>query len=100
MTKGYVLTPQVPNIVPLTAVATESAYSAHVNTTSQFERNALMKVLSQILASTKSIIIYPVAIIKVNGIKCRAVLNTSSGNSYTTGILDILKKIQSEKNIN
>ena len=33
--------------VPLTAVATKSAYYTNVNTTPQFERNVLMKFLSQ-----------------------------------------------------
>ena len=41
------LTGQVPNIVPLTAVTIESAYYANINTTPQFERNVLMKLLSQ-----------------------------------------------------
>ena len=45
--KDYVLTVQIPKIVPLTVVATESAYYANVNTTSQFARNVLMKLLSR-----------------------------------------------------
>ena len=47
MRKDYVLTGQLPNVVPLTTVATESAYYANVNTIPQIERNILMKLLSQ-----------------------------------------------------
>ena len=44
------------------------------------------------LASTESSVIYPVAIIKVNGIKCRALLDTGSGSSYASeAIIDFLK---------
>ena len=45
------------------------------------------------LASTESSVIYPVAIIKGNCIKCRALLDTGSGNSYASeAIIDLLKK--------
>ena len=44
------------------------------------------------LASTKSNVIYSVAIIKVNDIKFRALLNTGSGRSYTAeSIIDLFK---------
>ena len=45
-----------------------------------------------ILASTESNVIYPVAIIKVKGIKYCALLDTASGSSYALeAIIDLLK---------
>ena len=50
------------------------------------------EVSEPILASTESNVIYPVAIIKVNGIKYRALLDTGSGSSYALeAIIDLLK---------
>ena len=44
------------------------------------------------LVSTDSNVIYPVAIIKVNVIKCRVLLDTGSGSSYASeAIIDLLK---------
>ena len=44
------------------------------------------------LATTESSVICPAAVIKVTSIKCRALLNTGSGNSYAfEGIIDLLK---------
>ena len=89
MRKDYVLYTKIPNIVPLTAVATESAYYGNVNTTPQFARNVLMKLLSQ---TTESSVIYPVVIIKINNIKCCALSDTSSGGSYVSeAIIDLFK---------
>ena len=44
------------------------------------------------LRSTEASVIYPVAIINVNGIKCHALLDTGSGSSYASeAIIDLLK---------
>ena len=44
------------------------------------------------LTSTESSVIYPVAIINVNGIKCRVLLDTGSGSSYASEVvIDRLK---------
>ena len=53
-----------------------------------------------ILTTTKNHVIYPVAIVKVNGVKCRALLDTVSGSSYTSdGLLDYLKINPTRKEI-
>ena len=39
------------------------------------------------LTSTESSVIYPVAIINVNGIKCRVLLDTGSGSSYASEVV-------------
>ena len=53
------------------------------------------------LASTDSNVIYPVAIIKVNVIKCRVLLDTGSGSSYASeAINDLLKINPIRKRIN
>ena len=45
-----------------------------------------------LLTTTENDVIYPVAIVKVNGVKCRALLDTGSGSSYASkGLLDYLK---------
>ena len=50
------------------------------------------------LVTTETNVTYPVAIIKVNGVKCRALLDTGSGSSYVSeSFIDLLKKIQQEK---
>ena len=44
------------------------------------------------LVTTENSLTYPVAIIKVNGVKCRALLETSSGSSYISkSFIDLLK---------
>ena len=44
------------------------------------------------LASIESSVIYPVAIIKVNGIKYRVLLDTGSGSSFASeAVIDLLK---------
>ena len=44
------------------------------------------------LASTESSVIYPLTIINVNGIKCRALLDTGSESSHASeAIIDLLK---------
>ena len=53
-----------------------------------------------IITTTKNHVIYPVAIVKVNGVKCRALLDTGSGSSYTSdGLLDYLKINPTRKEI-
>ena len=53
-----------------------------------------------ILTTTKNHVIYPVAIVKVNGVKCRVLLDTGSGSSYTSdGLLDYLKINPTRKEI-
>ena len=53
-----------------------------------------------ILTTTKNHVIYPVAIVKVNGVKCRALLDTGSGSSYTSdGLLNYLKINPTRKEI-
>ena len=50
------------------------------------------------LVTTETNVTNPVAIIKVNGVKCRALLDTGSGSSYVSeSFIDLLKKIQQEK---
>ena len=45
-----------------------------------------------LLTTTKNNVIYPVAIVKVNGTECRALLDTDSGSSYASeALLDFLK---------
>ena len=44
------------------------------------------------LVTTETNVKYPVAIIKVNGVKCRALLDTGSGSSYISeSFIDLLK---------
>ena len=44
------------------------------------------------LVNTEANVTYPVAIIKVNGVKCRALLDTGSGSSYISeSFIDLLK---------
>ena len=44
------------------------------------------------LASIELSVIYPVAILKVNVIKCRTLLDTGSGSSYgSEALIDLLK---------
>ena len=53
-----------------------------------------------ILTTTKNHVIYSVAIVKVNGVKCRVLLDTGSGSSYTSdGLLDYLKINPTRKEI-
>ena len=53
-----------------------------------------------LLTSTKNNVIYPVAIVKVNAVKCRALLDTVSGSSYASeGLLDYLKMNPTRKEI-
>ena len=51
------------------------------------------------LASTESSVTYPVAIIKVNGIKCRVLLDTGSASSYASEVIIDLLKINPIKKI-
>ena len=45
-----------------------------------------------LLTITENSVIYPVAIVKINGVKCHALLDTGSGSSYASeGLLDYLK---------
>ena len=50
------------------------------------------------LASIESSVIYPVAIIKVNGIKYRVPLDTGSGSSFASEAITDLLKINQIKN--
>ena len=44
------------------------------------------------LVTTEANLTYPVAIIKVSGVKCRALLDTGSGSSYISeSFIDLLK---------
>ena len=53
-----------------------------------------------ILTTTKNNVIYPAAIVKVNGVKCRALLDTGSESSYASeGLLDYLKINPNRKEI-
>ena len=45
------------------------------------------------LVATEANVTYPVAIIKVNGVKCRALLDTGSGSSYISQSFIDLRKI-------
>ena len=46
----------------------------------------------QMLVSTEANVTYPVAIINVNGVKCRALSDTGSGSSYISELfIDLLK---------
>ena len=50
------------------------------------------EISEPMLASTDSSVIYPVAIINVNCIKCRVLLDTDSGSSYgSQAIIDLPK---------
>ena len=53
-----------------------------------------------LLTTTKNNDIYPVPIVKVNGVKCRALLDTSSGSFYASeGLLDYLEINPTRKEI-
>ena len=53
-----------------------------------------------LLTTTKNNVIYPVAIVKVNGTECRALLDTDSGSSYASeALLDFLKINPTRKEI-
>ena len=49
------------------------------------------------LVTTETNVTYPVAIIKVNGVKCRALLDTGSGSSYISQSFIDLHKINPVK---
>ena len=40
----------------------------------------------------QSSVIYPVVVVEVEGIKCRALLDTGSGNSYVSLLMNLTKK--------
>ena len=53
-----------------------------------------------LLTATENNVIYPVAIVKINGVKCRILLDTGSGSSYAAeGLLDYLKINPTRKEI-
>ena len=53
-----------------------------------------------LLITTENNVIYPVAIVKINGVKCHALLDTGSGSSYASeGLLDYLKISPTRKEI-
>ena len=48
-------------------------------------------VLLTASSAGNSIVTYPVVIVKVNGVKCRALLDTGAGNSYaSSGLIDLI----------
>ena len=53
-----------------------------------------------LLTTTENNVIYPVAIVKINGVKCCFLLDTGSGSSYASeGLLDYLKINSTRKEI-
>ena len=52
------------------------------------------KAANELLTTiNESKVVYPVVIVKVEGIKCRALLDTGSGNSYaSSGLLELIKR--------
>ena len=52
------------------------------------------KAVNELLTTiNENKVIYPVVIVKVEGIKCRALLDTGSGNSYaSSGLLELIKQ--------
>ena len=93
MRKDYVLTAQVPNIALLTAVANGDVLCKCKHHTSVCEKHS-DETSELMLASTESSVIYPVTIIKVNGIKCPALLGTGSGSSYASEAIHCVKSVQ------
>ena len=48
--------------------------------------------LTMLVANGDSSVIYPVVVVEVNGIRCRALLDTRAGSSYTSAaLLDRIK---------
>ena len=44
-----------------------------------------------LLTTNEQGIVYPVVVVKVNGVKCRALLDTGAGNSYISSkLIDVL----------
>ena len=57
------------------------------------------------LVTTETNVTYPVALIKVNGVKCRAFLDTGSGSSYISeSLIDLFninpERVQNDRNTN
>ena len=53
-----------------------------------------------LLTTTENNVIYPVAIVKINGVKCQALLDRGSGSSYASeNLLDYLKINPTRKEI-
>ena len=60
----------------------------------------MTKSTEPLLTTTKNNVIFPVAIIKMNGVKCCALLDMRSGSSYVSeGFLDYLEINQIRKEI-
>ena len=55
--------------------------------------------IEPLLTTTESNVIYPAAIVKINRVKCRFLLDTGSGSSYTLGLLNCLKINPTRKEI-
>ena len=67
--------------------------------TSNWDKSSGMST-KPLLTTTKNTVIYPVAIVKISGVKCRALLDTSSGSSYASeDLLDYLKINPTRKEI-
>ena len=46
-----------------------------------------------LLTTAEQGIVYPVVVVKVNGVKCRALLDTGAGNSYISSkLIDVLNQ--------
>ena len=92
VSEGYVLNAQVPKYCT-TDLPTNGKYLFRkCKQQASICGKQSIETSEPILVSTESNVIYHAAIIKLNGIKCRALLDTDSGSSYASeALIDLLK---------
>ena len=75
---------------PRSATALRNVHTAEGDTTHQSARTSLFgykKPEHMLVATGKSSVTYPVVVVEVCGIRCRALLDTGAGNSYASAAL-------------
>ena len=87
---NYVLAAPVQITEPRSATALRNVHTAEGDTTHQSVRTSLFgykKPEHMLVATGKSSVTYPVFVVEVCGIRCRALLDTGAGNSYASAAL-------------
>ena len=82
---NYVLAAPVQITEPRSATTLRNVHTAEGDTTHQSVRTSLFgykKPEHMLVATGKSSVTYPVVVVEVCGIRCRALLDTGVGNSY------------------
>ena len=81
---NYVLAEPVQITEPRSATALRNVHTAEGDATHQSPRTSLFgykKPEHMLVATGKSSVTYPVVVVEVCGIRCRALLDTGAGNS-------------------